>query len=261
MFSISATMLTGLILAQTGATPAGGASSVEVQSVWDFVVKGGPMMIPIGLCSLIALTVFVERLFVLRRSRIIPPEFMTGLKSVMGDDSDDRAQSLEYCMAGDAPLGRVFAAAIRRLGRSTEAVEKAVEDAGQREVFKLRKYLRLLSVIAAISPLMGLLGTIFGMIKAFQTVAVSADAMGKTELLAEGIYEAMITTAAGIIVAIPALVAYHFLSARVDQHVAEMDAMTVDFVDEFAHVSPPPTSHGHEEPADLPFGKAAAAAH
>lgn len=94
---------------------------------------------------------------------------------------------------------------------------------GDRLDFRLRKFLKLLSVIAGIAPLMGLLGTIFGMIRAFSTVASSAEAMGKTELLAKGIYEAMITTAAGLLVAIPVLIAYHLLSARVDRLMLQMD--------------------------------------
>jgi biopolymer transport protein ExbB len=92
--------------------------------------------------------------------------------------------------------------------------------------------MRVLSVIAAISPLMGLTGTIFGMIKAFQTVATSGDALGKTELLATGIYEAMITTAAGLLVAIPALILYHVISARVDRLVAELDETCIEFIDD-----------------------------
>jgi biopolymer transport protein ExbB len=95
----------------------------------------------------------------------------------------------------------------------------------------LRKRLRLLSVIASVAPLLGLLGTVTGMITAFQTVAASAEALGRTELLATGIYEAMVTTAGGLIVAIPTLLAYHWISSRVDHLVAEMDTVTVDFIE------------------------------
>lgn len=210
-----------------------GAASVQVQSVWDFMVKGGPMMIPIGLCSLLALAVIIERVVSLRRGNVMPPRFFPGLKKVLADGSDSRDDVLAFCREHDSPIARVFTAGIKKLGMPVELVEKHIEDAGQREVVQLRKYLRVLSVIASIAPLMGLLGTIFGMIIAFQTVASSAQALGKAELLAKGIYQAMITTAAGLMVTIPVLVAYHWISAKVERLVAEMDQLTVEFVEQY----------------------------
>ena len=209
-------------------------SAVEVQSIWDFVVKGGPMMIPIGLCSLVALTVIVERLVSLRRSSVIPDDFLSGLKKAMDGDDADASKALAYCQENDSPLAQVFATAVKRLREPIELLEKHIAEAGERVVVKLRKYMRVLSVIASISPLMGLLGTIFGMIKAFQTVAVSGEALGKTELLARGIYEALITTAAGLLVTIPAVVCYHWISSKIDGLIRNIDYMIVEFVDERA---------------------------
>lgn len=216
------------------ASPLPSPDAVQVQSVWDFVIKGGPMMIPIGLCSLVALTVIIERVVSLRRRTVIPPKFMGGLRDILNNGDNDREEVLEYCRENDSPIARLFAAGIKRLGMSVELVEKYIQEAGQREVLKLRRYLRVLSVIASIAPLMGLLGTIFGMITAFQTVAMSAESLGKAELLAKGIYQAMITTAAGLMVAIPVLIAYHWICAKVDRLVTEMDQMTIDFVEEYA---------------------------
>lgn len=224
--------LISAIVAQTaGETPAVAATSnaTQIQSMWDFLVKGGPVMIPIGLCSLAALTVVVERLVTVRRSVIIPPNFLTGLKSTM---SSGAKQALEYCKARPSPVARVFAAGLKRLHEPTELMERHIQEAGEREAMKMRKHLRALAVIASLAPLLGLLGTITGMIKAFQTVAASAEALGKTEMLATGIYEAMITTAAGLIVAIPAMVCYHWLVARIDRLVMEIDQMTVEFVED-----------------------------
>ena len=135
----------------------------------------------------------------------------------------------------ETPLGGILAAGIKRLREPIAVLEKHVQDAGERAVAVLRRNLRVLTVVASVCPLMGLLGTIFGMIKAFQTVAASGEALGKTELLAEGIYQAMITTAAGLLVAIPVVIAYHYLSARIDALVAEMDRMTLDFLEEHAY--------------------------
>ncbi len=230
-----------LILLGQAADAAGGGdstASVEVRSVWDFVVKGGPMMIPIGLCSLVALTVIIERLLSLRRRSIIPPGFLPGLTRLLGNGADDKDEALEYCRTNGSPVANVFAAGIKKLGEPVEVVEKHIQEAGQREVLSLRRYLRVLSVIASTAPLMGILGTTFGMIRAFQTVATSSEALGKAELLAKGIYEAMITTAAGLLVTIPVLFAYHWLLSKIDGLVSEMDQMTVEFVEQYAQPQP-----------------------
>jgi len=215
------------------ATKAESTGSVKVESVWDFVLKGGPVMIPIGICSLVALTVIVERLISLRKRQVIPPQFLPGLSKIL-ETSDDHDRALEYCKARSSPISNIVTPAIKRLGEPVAVLEKGIQEAGEREVVKLKKYLRLLSVIASISPLLGLLGTIFGMITAFQTVAASGEALGRTELLAKGIYEAMITTAAGLMVAIPVLIAYHGLSAKVDGLVHEMDRLLVELLETIA---------------------------
>jgi len=222
------------LLGQTSSELDAAAAAVQVQSVWDFIVRGGPMMIPIGLCSLLALAVIVERLITLRRSKVIPSDFLSGLQPVMENNGDGYQGALEYCERSGSPIANVFAAGIRSLGASVEVVEKHIEQAGEREVFKLRKYLRMLAVIASIAPLLGLLGTIFGMIDAFQTVAASGEALGRTESLAKGIYQAMITTAAGLMVAIPVLIGFHWLAGKIDRLLGEMDQMTVEFVENHA---------------------------
>ncbi len=216
------------------AAPTEVSPSVQVHDVLDFVKKGGIMMIPIGLCSLVALSIIVERSISLRRGKIIPDSFLPGLRGLLKQRPRDTKRAVAYCRERPSPIANIFAAGIKKLDRSVDAAEKHIQEAGEREVLSLRRFLRGLAVIASIAPLLGLLGTILGMIRAFQTVALSADALGKTELLAEGIYEAMITTAAGLVVAIPVLVCYHWLSARIDRLVMDIDRMTVDFLDEYA---------------------------
>lgn len=221
--------------------------AVQVQSVWDFLVKGGAMIVPIAICSLAALTVIVERSLVLRRTRVIPPSFLDGVREAFSGGPSD---ALAYCADNPSPIANVFQAGLKRSTDTADRREKAIEEAGAREVFTLRKYLRLLAVVAAIAPVMGLLGTIFGMIKAFQTVALAGDALGKTELLAKGIYEALITTAAGLLLAIPALVCYHWLSSKIDRLVFEMDRITVEFFEESEF-------DAHESPATTRFDRSA----
>ncbi|MFG0328816.1 MAG: MotA/TolQ/ExbB proton channel family protein [Phycisphaerales bacterium] len=226
-----------LVLAQNGADAAGVTeSSVAVDSLWDFAVKGGPMMIPIGICSLIALAVVVERLIIVRRERVAP----SGLVRQLGEDIDNNEfdEARKRCEAGDSPLARVCHVGLSRAGRPLEFVEKGMMAAGEDEVFVLRKRLRALAVIASVTPLMGLVGTILGMIRAFQTVAVSAEALGRTEMLAGGIYEAMITTAAGLIVAIPTLIAFHWISSRIDRYVREIDRVAVRIAEGVSVIGP-----------------------
>lgn len=208
-------------------------AAAESPSIFDLAVKGGIVMIPIGLCSLVMLAIIAERAIQLRRRNVIPPGFLKGLREALRDPDHDRSAALEYCRTRGGPAGRVFGVAVRRLGEPEESLERHINEAGQREVPLLRKRLRVLAVIGSVSTLLGLLGTIFGMIKAFQTVAASAEALGRTELLARGIYEAMITTAAGLIVSIPAVVAYHWLAARADALVDELDRVAAEFVEEF----------------------------
>lgn len=233
---------TFLVLGQTA--DGGAPSAAAVNSILDFLYKGGPMMIPIAACSLFALTVIIERLLGLRKNRVIPHGFVDGLRRAHGDRKDDHEAALEYCRSDASPIANIVAAGIRRFGESPDRIEKSVQEAGEREISMLRKYFRSLSVVASIAPLMGLLGTIFGMIIAFQTVATAGEALGKAELLARGIYQAMITTAAGLSLAIPVMIAYHYLSSKVERLVLEMDQMAIDFLEDC----------GYGERSDQPVG-------
>ena len=120
------------LLAQAGSAGQVDASTVQVQSIWDFVVKGGPMMIPIGICSLIALTVFVERVISLRRKNIIPPGFLDGLKKVLADDSNGRSKALDYCKLNKSPVAAVFTTGIKRLNEPLDVLERHIQESGQR---------------------------------------------------------------------------------------------------------------------------------
>lgn len=215
------------MLAQSATEPA-------VTSVLKLVEQGGVMMIPIGLCSLVVVAVAVERAAVLRKRRIIPPGFRKGLDRAMDEQehpADARRAGLSYCKKKPSPAANLIHAGLEKIGHSSEIVEKHMAAAGEDEVFLMRRRLRSLVVVAEIAPLLGLTGTIFGMIKAFQTVATSAEALGKTELLAKGIYEAMITTAAGLLVAMPTVVIYNWLSGKIERHTRDLDALGVAFIE------------------------------
>jgi len=227
---VSATgdLLVGVVLAQGGAG----------LSVFDLTVKGGIMMIPIAVCSLIVVAVVAERASVLRPAKIVPPGFEKRLKKTMdagegAGGAEAVGKARELCRKTPSPAARVVDAGLDKLGHRHEVVEKHMAAAGENEVFAMRKRLRTLTVIAAVAPLMGLTGTIFGMIRAFQTVASSGESLGKAELLAGGIYEAMITTAAGLLVAMPALIFYHWLASKVERLTRELDRIAVWFVERY----------------------------
>lgn len=224
---------TTLITATPTPAPLAGAQAT-VMSLWEMAIKGGPMMIPIGICSIIGLAVLAERVLRLTRRSVIPPSFLPGLEAILVKNPSDRGPAIEYCANEGSIVARVFEAGVRSLDEPTDTIERRIQEAGERAAMRLRVRLRTLAVIASVTPLMGLLGTIFGMIQAFQTVATSGDALGNTELLAGGIYEAMITTAAGLLVAIPALLAHHWVAAKIESLVVEIDRMTVDFVHKHA---------------------------
>jgi biopolymer transport protein ExbB len=194
-------------------------------SVWDFAVKGGPTMIIIAICSLIALAIIVERLLLTRRAAVVPPAFMEGLRSAARD------RSLDLCRASASPIANILAAAVRQRGHSLEAMQKAAAEAGRRELVRLKHRMRLLGALPQVATMLGLLGTILGMIKTFQAVAASGQSLGKTELLARGIFEAWANTAAGLLVAIPVLIAYHALLGRIDARIVELDRAATDWIE------------------------------
>jgi biopolymer transport protein ExbB len=185
----------------------------QLDSLSDLLVNGGPVMIPIGLCSVIALAYAVERWLRLRPGRLGTGGFGDELVDAVKEDGPVRG--LDLCDESPTPLSRILGAGLRRWNTQHHEMEKAVEDAGSREARALVAKLRPLVVVAAIAPLLGLLGTVWGMIEAFSNIALQ-DGLGKPELLAGGIAQALITTATGLAIAIPTHAAYHYLRSRID---------------------------------------------
>ncbi len=191
----------------------------------DMFLAGGPLMWPILLCSIVVVTFSIERLVVLRRRRVIPRDFVKRFLDHLAAGQLDRTTALALCEQNGSPIAEVFAHGVRKWGKPSVEVEQAIIDGGERQVGQLRKNLRILNTIATISPLLGLLGTVQGMILSFNRIAMSTQVTGKSEDLARGIGMALIATAGGLIVAIPALVMYMYLGGRVDAVVMEMDSL------------------------------------
>lgn len=200
------------------------AAQAGLDSITQMLVNGGPLMVPIALCSVIALAYTVERALRLRRASLGLGELGAELVGAVRAGGPERG--LELCGASSTPLSRVMRTALERRDAPPLEREKAVEDAGAREVRRLSANLRPLVVVAAIAPLLGLLGTVWGMILAFSTIALR-DGLGRPELLAAGIGQALITTAAGLAIAIPTHAAYFWLKGRIERFaraVEDLDA-------------------------------------
>jgi len=198
----------------------GGGSGSLVSTVLDLVMKGGWSMVPLGLCSLVAVTLIVERVIVTRAGRISPPAFLASLKSLRRHPR----QALAACASDPSPMARVMQATIKARHETRELQDKLAGEAGEREVQKLKVRMRLLSVMPQTATMLGLLGTVIGMIRTFTVIAASGESLGKTERLAQGIYEAWTATAAGLFIAIPTLIAYHMILARIDRAAQQLDA-------------------------------------
>ncbi len=209
-------------------------SPIPTKNLLQVFRDGGPLMYPIGLCSFILLVFVFERAISLRRGRVIPGPFVKRFIEQLKDGRLDQDQALALCEENQSPVAEVFAAAVKKWGRSCVEVEQALLDSGERVTAKLRQYLRLFNGISTISPLLGLLGTVVGMISAFNAISVQGEAAGQRELLASGISQALLTTAAGLSVALPALIAYLLFSGRVDRLIMEIDAHGQEVVNAIA---------------------------
>ncbi|MEQ1826605.1 MAG: MotA/TolQ/ExbB proton channel family protein [Pirellula sp.] len=197
-------------------------SAIPVRNLLQIFHDGGVMMYPIALCSFI-LTVFAfERLIHLRIGRVIPRPFVNRLIEQLQQQQVDREEALELCERNPSPMATILSAAVKRYGKSAVEIEQAVLDAGERESNQLRRYMRLLSAISNVAPLLGMLGTVLGMIQSFNDI--SGSAMGRPEMLAGGISTALLTTAFGLMVSIPAYLLYIYFLGRTDRLTMEMDS-------------------------------------
>jgi biopolymer transport protein ExbB len=205
------------------------AGPIPTTSLWEALWAGGPLVIPIIVCSFVLVLVTFERVFSLRRGRVAPKLFIERLLLQISEGALDRNQAFDLCDENPSLAAGVFAAAVRKWGKPAVEVEQAVLDEGERAANSMRRFLRAINCIASVTPLFGLLGTVWGMIVAFNEIAGSG-AMGRPEMLAAGIGTALMSTAAGLCVAIPALILYLFFVGRVDALVMEIDRHGQDLV-------------------------------
>ena len=184
-------------------------------SIWQLLVSGGMFMIPIVMLSLVSAIFIIERAIALRRERVLPDELVSGLGELFDSEEPlDPRKAYQYCQRFPSAAANVVRALLLRVGRPHSEIEHTVAEVSQREAERLHANVRWLILAAAIAPLLGLLGTVWGLIQAFYDSTQLAPGMNKADQLAQGIYVALVTTLSGLIVAIPSAIAAHFFEGR-----------------------------------------------
>jgi len=193
----------------------------------SFITKGGVFMYPIIACSILSLAIFLEKLWSLRRKKNVPLDFLQEIEQLLQENNSAKALSL--CNTNLSSIARIFSAGIKHYGKKREVIKERVEEVGRREASLLERYIDALATIASVSTLLGLLGTIAGMIKIFSVI--SSQSVVNPSTLAGGISEALYTTAAGLTVAIPTLIFYRYVSSKSRELVLEMEECSTQVVE------------------------------
>jgi biopolymer transport protein ExbB len=196
--------------------------------LWDLALKGGWIMIPLLVLSIIAVYIFVERYFAIRRAAKTDENFMNRIKDYIHDGKIESALAL--CHSTDSPIARMIEKGVQRIGRPLNDINTAIENVGRLEVFKLERGLPALATAAGGAPMIGFLGTVTGMIRAFYDMSMAGNNID-IEILSSGIYEAMVTTVAGLSVGIIAYFGYNILVANIEKIVNGLEAYTTEFMD------------------------------
>lgn len=218
-----------MVLLQIAAdTTAISSGAEESLSIIDLVFAGGPIMIPIALLSILAIYFFIERLLVINKANQDPDPFMGRVKELVLRGDINGAKML--CSQTDTPIARMIEKGISRIGSPLKTIEASIENVGKIEIFKLEKNLSTLATIAGATPMIGFLGTVMGMVQAFIAISQEEGSVSP-KLLSSGIYTAMITTVAGLMVGIIAYLAYNYLVTRVQKVIHKMEYTSVDFID------------------------------
>ena len=201
---------------------------MEELSIWNLCVEGGWIMIPIALLALVCIYILIERAIVIRKATRTDDTFMKRIRDYIHEGEIESA--LNLCRSNQTPMGRLIAKGISRIGRPMNDVLVAIENTVNLEVADLSKGLPWLATTAAGAPMLGFLGTVVGMVQAFYSIAASGNA-AQIGTFAGGIYTALTTTVAGLIVGIGALFAYNYLVARINKVMKLMEARTMEFMD------------------------------
>ncbi|MDN3203609.1 MotA/TolQ/ExbB proton channel family protein [Algoriphagus sediminis] len=194
----------------------------------DLLIKGGYMMVPLYLLFILAIFIFVERMITLKKASKPSAHLMDQVKVLVQSGQVEKAKII--CASENSPVANMIAKGVDRIGSPLKNIEVSIENVGKIEIYKLEKNLNLLATVSGAAPMIGFLGTVAGMIQAFIAVA-QEEGMVSPKLLSTGIYEAMITTAAGLVVGIMAYLGYNYLVSRVSKLVHNMEYSSIEFID------------------------------
>ncbi|HOS47033.1 MAG TPA: MotA/TolQ/ExbB proton channel family protein [Bacteroidia bacterium] len=211
------------------AAPIAAAAPVEEKSIslWEMASKGGPILIPIGILSILALFIFFERLFVVLKASKLDMNFMNQIKDYVNSGNVEAARML--CRNTHSPVARMIEKGIMRLGKPVREIEAAIENTGKLEIYKLERNLGFLGTIAGIAPMFGFLGTIFGVIKIFYQISLQNSL--EIDTISGGLYVKMISSGSGLLVGMIAYAGYHYLVQLIDRVINKMEISSVEFID------------------------------
>jgi len=219
-------MLLQVLLDSTQAAVTTAAPQTSINFL-DLIMKGGIIMVPIIALSFVAIYLMIERYLTISKASKVDPNFMNNIKTLLLDNKVDAA--LNLARSTNTPIARLLEKGIKRLGRPVKEIESAVENTGKLEIYKLEKNLSYLGIIAGIAPMFGFVGTISGVIKIFYNISLADNI--SIGLIAGGLYEKMVTSAAGLVVGIIAHIGFHYLNAMIDRVSFQLESTAVDFID------------------------------
>ncbi len=196
----------------------------------ELLMKGGILMIPLVFCSVLALAIVIEKFITIRLIEVRSERFAEKIRDIINGNADNKVEKvLALCEMTSSPLARILKVGIEKRNKGRNEIKEAIQDAGSLEIPNLERHLKILGTIVTVAPLLGLLGTVFGMIRAFNVIAVQG--VGEPGALAGGIAEALITTAVGLTIAIPSLVFYNYFMHRTDKIVRKFESVSSEFID------------------------------
>ncbi len=229
-------MISSIILQVTQSTPIVGNTATQAPTInafdslnlWDLTLKGGIIMIPLAIMSVITIYIFIERYITIKKASKEENNFMNNIRDFIHNGRLDSALSL--CRNNSTPIARMIEKGLMRIGRPLNDINTSIENVGKLEVTRLEKNIAALATMAGAGPMLGFLGTVIGMVSAFYSMSKAGNNIN-IEVLSSGIYEAMITTVGGLIVGITAYIFYNILVARVEKVVFLLEARTTEFMD------------------------------
>lgn len=219
--------LQNIVTDTAAAVDTAASTSTKSLTFFDLLVKGGWLMIPILLLLALTIYIFIERLLTVRKAGKIERNFMNQIQDMVANGNIHGARSL--CKNTDTPLARMLDKGLKKIGKPIDDIERALESSGKIEVYKLEKNLSILGTIAGIAPMFGFLGTIAGVITIFYDISQKGDI--SIGAISGGLYQKMITSAAGLVVGVIAHSAYHYLLLKIDKEIFRMEATAIEFVD------------------------------